>query len=455
MFKCDCCPRQFNSQHAVNQHMDALGHWLPRFNCETCDKAFFSQHAANQHMNDTGHWGPQAQDNSGASFSSEQARYKQGWVGEDLSGQSPSSGGLFGNGRQSTFRGGLFSSSGTLSDQSPSSGLFGQGSSSGQRIFGQSPSSSTGGLFGQTSSGDLFGQSTFYGQSTFSATRFTFGQSTTAPGLFGQSTTGQGLFGQGSSSGQGLFGGRNPVTTQDFSSGSRFCCETCNMEFRSQYDADLHREGFGHKKPSMIDDTEVVTNSYTYRDEIVKLFDNGWRHPTRTATIQCIYVHKQRAQELVAYLSRGEARVLFHGTQRACHVGDPNHPLRVCNNTECRLCGILRDGFKIDRAKLTCMFGPGIYTTDVSSKADNWVMNHHMHSKLHVMLLCAVSVGKSEKLYRADRGRKCPSTGYQSVEGAVIAEGGVLHEPEIVLYSENLVVPFGLIVYTREGWQPF
>ncbi|KAJ3468203.1 hypothetical protein MRS44_002268 [Fusarium solani] len=394
MFKCDCCPRQFNSQHAVNQHMDALGHRLPRFNCETCDKAFFSQHAAKQHMNDTGHWGPQAQDNSGASFSSERAWYKQGWVGKDLSGHSPSS-----------------------------------------------------------STGGLFGQSIFSGQST--AAPGLFGQNlATAPGLFGQSTTGQGLFGQGSSSGQGLFGGRNPVTAQDFSSGSRFCCETCNMEFRSQYDADLHREGFGHKKPSMIDDTEVVTNSYTYRDEIVKLFDNGWHHPTKTATIQCIYVHKQRAQELVAYLNRGEARVLFHGTQRACHVGDPNHPLRVCNNTECRLCGILRDGFKIDRAKSTCMFGPGIYTTDVSSKADNWVMNHHMHSKLHVMLLCAVSVGKSEKLYRADHGRKGPSAGYQSVEGAVIAEGGALHEPEIVLYSENLVVPFGMIVYTREGWQP-
>lgn len=72
-----------------------------------------------------------------------------------------------------------------------------------------------------------------------------------------------------------------------------------------------------------------------------------------------------------------------------------------------------------------------------------------------VMLLCSVSVGKFEKLYRADHGRKGPSTGYQSVEGAVIAEGRVLHEPEIVLYSENLVVPFGMIVYTREGWQPF
>ncbi|KAI8720138.1 hypothetical protein NCS52_00458500 [Fusarium sp. LHS14.1] len=207
----------------------------------------------------------------------------------------------------------------------------------------------------------------------------------------------------------------------------------------------------------MIDNIEIVTNSHPYRDAITKLFTDGWHHPTRTATIQCIYVHNQRAQELVDYLKRGEASVLFHGTQRACHVGDPNHPLRVCNNTECRICGILRDGFKLDRASLesTGIFGPGIYTTDVSSKADKWVMNHHMHSKLHVMLLCAVCVGKSEKLYRADRGRKGPSAGYQSVEGAVIADGGVLNEPEIVLYSENLVVPFGMIVYTREGWEPF
>ena len=304
MFKCDCCPRQFNSQHAVNQHMSALGHRLPRFNCETCDKAFFSQHSANQHMNDTGHWGPQVEDDSDASFSSEQAWYKQGWVGKDHSGQSTSSG-LFGNGRQSTSRGGLFSSPRTLSDQSSSS--------------------STGGLFGQ---------------STFS------GQSTAAPRLFGQNTTGQ-----GSSSGQGIYGGLNPVTAQDFSSGSRFHCESCNMHFWPQNDADLHREGFGHKKPSMIDDIEVVTNSHAYKDEIVKLFNNGWHHPNRTAEIQCIYVHKQRAQELVAYLNRGEARVLFHGTQRACHVGDPNFALRVCNNAECRLCGILRDGFKLDRAR--------------------------------------------------------------------------------------------------------
>lgn len=331
MFNCDCCPRRFNSQHAVNQHMDALGHRVPRFNCETCDRAFFAQHSANQHMNDTGHWRPQVKGNSGASFSSDQAWHKQGWVGENISGQSTSSGGLWGNGQQSTHGGGLYSSFRASSDQGSPSSLFGQGSSSGS-------------LFGQQSSGGLFGQST--------PRQGLFGQGPSSPQtLFG----GQNPSTQGFSSGQGVSGGQNPIANQSLfgqssSSGLRFSCETCNMEFYSQNDADLHREGFGHKKPSIIDDIEVVTNSYAYKDEIVKLFDNGWRHPTRTASIQCIYVHTQRAQELVAYLNSGEARVLFHGTQRACHVGDLNYALRVCNDIERHLCSILRDGFKLDRA---------------------------------------------------------------------------------------------------------
>ncbi|RSM10827.1 hypothetical protein CEP52_003414 [Fusarium oligoseptatum] len=251
--------------------------------------------------------------------------------------------------------------------------------------------------------------------------------------------------------GQGPFGSK---TTQSSSSGMNFSCETCNIEFQSQKDADIHREVYRHMKPSMIDGVELVTKNHIYRDRIEKLFVDGWRDKTKTSSIKCIYIHTQRAKELVDYLKRGEAMVLFHGTQRACHVGDPDHPLRVCNNVECHLCGILRDGFKLDRADSEGMFGPGIYTTDVSSKADKFVMNHHMHSKMHVMLLCAVLPGRSEKLYRADRERRGPSTGYQSVEGAVFAEGGALKYPEIVLYSEDRVVPFGMIVYTRKGWKP-
>ncbi|KAF1983621.1 zinc finger protein [Aulographum hederae CBS 113979] len=50
-YECDTCTRTFANQAAVNQHMNALDHWAPRFNCESCGRDFSSQNAANQHMN--------------------------------------------------------------------------------------------------------------------------------------------------------------------------------------------------------------------------------------------------------------------------------------------------------------------------------------------------------------------------------------------------------------------
>lgn len=58
-YECDTCDREFNSQHASNQHMNALNHWAPRYDCETCDRECLTQWSANQHMDDTGHWKPQ------------------------------------------------------------------------------------------------------------------------------------------------------------------------------------------------------------------------------------------------------------------------------------------------------------------------------------------------------------------------------------------------------------
>ena len=38
--------------------MDATDHWEETYNCETCNKEFYSQHAVEQHMNATGHRAP-------------------------------------------------------------------------------------------------------------------------------------------------------------------------------------------------------------------------------------------------------------------------------------------------------------------------------------------------------------------------------------------------------------
>lgn len=57
--ECETCDREFGSQQAAIQHMDALNHWAPRFECDTCDREFFTQRSADQHMDATRHWEPQ------------------------------------------------------------------------------------------------------------------------------------------------------------------------------------------------------------------------------------------------------------------------------------------------------------------------------------------------------------------------------------------------------------
>ena len=100
------------------------------------------------------------------------------------------------------------------------------------------------------------------------------------------------------------------------------------------------------------------------------------------------------------------------------------------------------------------MFGHGIYTTSTSSKADHYVMNSRIHSHKHIMLLCLVFVGESEKLYGPDYTKTAPSPGYESVTAATTAENGAVLYDETVVYREDAIVPVGLIVYTRTGWQP-
>lgn len=54
-YECECCASKFLSQRAASQHMDAVGHWAPKYECDTCTRKFYSQAAAEQHMNAVGH----------------------------------------------------------------------------------------------------------------------------------------------------------------------------------------------------------------------------------------------------------------------------------------------------------------------------------------------------------------------------------------------------------------
>ncbi|KAF5675565.1 hypothetical protein FDENT_9700 [Fusarium denticulatum] len=100
------------------------------------------------------------------------------------------------------------------------------------------------------------------------------------------------------------------------------------------------------------------------------------------------------------------------------------------------------------------MFGPGIYSTPNSSKADVYAKNHHVSSNLHAMLICYVVATKPQRKLLADQDITRPSRGFNCVEGVTIDNGGSLQYPEFVVYREDAIIPVGLIMYTRKGWEP-
>ncbi|RYP42547.1 hypothetical protein DL768_010319 [Monosporascus sp. mg162] len=187
-------------------------------------------------------------------------------------------------------------------------------------------------------------------------------------------------------------------------------------------------------------------------------FDSNWKHSEKSAEVEAIFMatdaalaNSYRGQRFEKYRNNRDYRRLFHGTRRACRVGEFGDSLTLCKDEDCRLCRILDESFRVEYSRQNpgCvmvrladsstdfgarlgggMFGTGIYTTPTSSKADNYVKNHHVKSTLHAMLIC------------------------KAIEGLKISRGGILNYSEIVLYRNEAIVPVGVIMYTRKGWLP-
>lgn len=96
------------------------------------------------------------------------------------------------------------------------------------------------------------------------------------------------------------------------------------------------------------------------------------------------------------------------------------------------------------------MFGGGIYSTSVSSKADNYAWNDRIRSRLHGIILCLVFIGTYEKLHEADHWKTAPEEGCHSVMAATEDEGGAVVYTESVVYNPASILPIGLIMYTRK-----
>jgi len=196
--------------------------------------------------------------------------------------------------------------------------------------------------------------------------------------------------------------------------------------------------------------------------EVEQLFVKGWRHREKARPV-IYYIFKvlwpQFALErFLSYRDRvqntleangkpGNETLLFHGTNRACLLGESSTNVLLCGLEQCYLCSIVRSSFDVSKCgskNSFKRFGHGIYTTSCSSKADDYVSNFSESASLRVMILSRVVVGRPDKRYRNSPHLSSPSSGYDSIAGET---GRDLNYEETVTYDNDTVRPAYLVVY--------
>jgi len=210
----------------------------------------------------------------------------------------------------------------------------------------------------------------------------------------------------------------------------------------------------------------LSTNDPVYL-EAERLFRQGWQSASKTYKLKSIFYIIQDGPEAQRHLQANRGylsllcakyrttaatveRMLFHGTKRGCYLGEDRTQIYPCNNTDCFLCMILKSSFQLSKITNTrLMFGKGFYTSSISSKSDGYSSNlTRIKSKQKAMFLSNVSIGRSQMLYQADRGRTGPDSPFDSVEAVTIANGGAVKYPETVVYREEAILPSVVIMYT-------
>ncbi|KAL4249305.1 hypothetical protein ABKN59_007006 [Abortiporus biennis] len=201
-------------------------------------------------------------------------------------------------------------------------------------------------------------------------------------------------------------------------------------------------------------------------NEICELFNQGWKHPEkqlpRIRAIYKIIFPESVVSPFLKYQSSLSSApsfwspfvqrtcteaLLFHGTNRACLLGENTKNTMLCKLSGCSLCTIIRQSFDVSKCgnkHQFSRFGTGIYTSSCSSKADDYTRNLNGHAKLRVLLLNRVALGKTYKLRRNATDLKQPPSGYNSVSGI---PGLDLNYEESVVYNNDAIRPGYLLVY--------
>ncbi|KAL3456436.1 hypothetical protein BJX64DRAFT_270745 [Aspergillus heterothallicus] len=140
------------------------------------------------------------------------------------------------------------------------------------------------------------------------------------------------------------------------------------------------------------------------------------------------------SQDTVLLSSLIELPLSFHGARRACYLGDPGYPLNFCHSNKCSTCMVFRNQYGLRVARMGFTLGPKIFASPSSSQADVFVTNHHIRSSQHAMVLCA-----------------CPSIAQSNSQPTT---PGTPPPYSATTSNCEVVVPIGLIMYTRRGWHP-
>ncbi|EFX00824.1 hypothetical protein CMQ_1905 [Grosmannia clavigera kw1407] len=243
-----------------------------------------------------------------------------------------------------------------------------------------------------------------------------------------------------------------------------------------------------------------VLHEDEFAGAVKSLFDIGWQHPGKRAAVTAVYFWGQKELSLASSTSDPlslRSDYYFHGTRRSCSIGD--YGVQPCHNSDCNLCSILRDSFKLSRADSAGMFGPGIYTTPISSskqdepqdclyRNQNWTGTDLKLQKPISMPKITIFAPWSTPCFSAEScaaghshstgqiktapdrildtmlyvhpitnvlvSTRALTASLIQVRAVTRDKGGAVDYPEIVLYDEKAIVPCGLIMYTREGWMP-
>ncbi|KAF8448706.1 hypothetical protein L210DRAFT_3522920 [Boletus edulis BED1] len=137
-----------------------------------------------------------------------------------------------------------------------------------------------------------------------------------------------------------------------------------------------------------------------YRPQVQFIFEVQWPE----YALRPYFAYRAKVQASThAKDQRGNEKFLFHGTNRACLLGESSSTVLLCGDKQCSLCSILRTSLAVSKCGTKNAFkryGNGIYLTSCSSKADEYVSNLSRSASLRVMLINRAVIGNAYKTHR-------------------------------------------------------